>query len=407
MKEFGLIGRPLKHSYSKKIHAYLGEYHYDLYEIQPDTLKDFITNSSLNGFNVTIPYKKDVMAYLDNIDERAQKIGAVNTVVVKDGLKTGYNTDFDGMVYMLSRAKISLLDKTVLIMGSGGTSNTARAVCEYLGAKEIKILSRSGEVNYGNYEKIAPSIEVIINTTPVGTYPDNYSCKIDLNNFPKLMGVADVVYNPSLTKLLYQAEKLGVRYTNGLPMLVAQAKYAKDLFLGEKSGDAVIEDIISVLEKEKKNIVLIGMPGCGKTSVGVALSKELNREFIDIDQEIVKKDGRDIPTIFSESGEEYFRKLESEVLKEVGVLTGKIIVTGGGVVKNADNYFPLKQNGIIVWIDREIEKLATNGRPLSKDLCAVKKLYRERKELYESFADIKIKNDGSILDAVNEVNKHL
>lgn len=407
MDKFGLIGRTLKHSYSKKIHAFLGEYSYDLYEIEPEKLSGFVADNTLKGFNVTIPYKKDIITYLDQVDAKAKAIGAVNTVVMNNGVKTGYNTDFDGMVYMLNRAKISLLDRSVLILGSGGTSGTAKAVCQSLGAKSIKILSRSGEINYENYDKLVGDCEVVINTTPVGTFPDNYACKIDLSFFPNLIGVADVVYNPSLTKLLYQAKKLGVKYTNGLPMLVAQAKYAKDLFLGQKTSDSVIEDIISTLESQTKNVVLIGMPGCGKSSIAKILSQQLNRESIDVDSEIVKKDGRSIPTIFSESGEEYFRAIEKETLKEIGVLTGKIIATGGGVVKDDDNYFALKQNGIIVWIDREVEKLATDGRPLSKDLSAVKQLYNDRKALYEKFADIKIENNGSLDYAVSEVKKHL
>ena len=407
MDKFGLIGRTLKHSYSKKIHALLGEYSYDLYEIEPEKLSGFVADNALKGFNVTIPYKKDIITCLDQVDAKAKAIGAVNTVVMNNGVKTGYNTDFDGMVYMLNRAKISLLDRSVLILGSGGTSNTAKAVCQSLGAKTIKILSRSGEINYENYDKLASDCQVVINTTPVGTFPDNYACKIDLSFFPNLIGVADVVYNPSLTKLLYQAKKLGVKYTNGLPMLVAQAKYANDLFLGQKTSDEVIEKIISVLESQTKNIVLIGMPGCGKSSIAKILSQQLNRESIDVDSEIVKKDGRSIPTIFSESGEEYFRAIEKETLKEIGVLTGKIIATGGGVVKDDDNYFALKQNGIIVWIDREVEKLATDGRPLSKDLSAVKQLYNDRKALYEKFADIKIENNGSLDYAVSEVKKHL
>ena len=211
MDKFGLIGKTLKHSYSKKIHALLGEYSYDLYEIQPDQLNGFVDGGAIKGFNVTIPYKKDIIPFLDRVDSRAQSIGAVNTVVVSDGVKTGYNTDFDGMVYMLNRAKISVKNKSVLILGSGGTSNTARAVCSYLGAKNVKILSRSGEINYDNYQEKAKECEVILNTTPVGTFPDNYSCNIDLTKFNSLSGVADVVYNPSLTVLLNQAKKLSVK----------------------------------------------------------------------------------------------------------------------------------------------------------------------------------------------------
>ncbi len=403
MDKFGLIGRTLKHSYSKKIHALLGEYPYSLIELLPHELIDFVTNTDLKGYNVTIPYKKDIMWLVDYVDGSAKSIGAVNTVIIIDGVKRGYNTDFDGMEYMLRRANITVKDKSVLILGSGGTSNTARAVCQSLKAKEIKILSRSGEINYQNYQDSAKDCEIIINTTPVGTFPDNYSCNINLKAFPKLIGVADVVYNPSLTVLTNQARELGLKYTNGLSMLVAQAKYAKDLFFGFKTDDSVIEEIISTIEKQTQNVVLVGMPGCGKSSVGKVLATVLKREFIDIDQEIVKRDGRDIPIIFKESGEKYFRQLEKEVVKEVGAQTGKVIATGGGVVKDEENYFPLKQNGVIVWISRDLEKLSTFNRPLSKDALAVKKLFEEREGLYQKFADIKIENDVSIDCVAREV----
>ena len=402
-EKFGLIGKTLKHSYSKPIHNLLGDYSYELFEIAPETVGDFVENCGLKGFNITIPYKKDVMPFLDEIDERALKIGAVNTVVYRGGKKLGFNTDFDGMVYMLSRAGIEIKDREVLILGSGGTSATARTVCSFLGAKSVKVLSRTGEVNYENYKQTASETSVVINTTPVGMYPENYTCKIDLAAFKNLTGVADAVYNPALTMLLYQAKKLGVKYSNGLPMLVAQAKYAMEHFLDKKVDDGVIEPIVKSLERQMQNIVLIGMPGCGKSTVGKILAEELQREFIDTDELIVKKAGMEIPEIFAKFGEEYFRNLETEVLKEVGVLGGKIIATGGGVIKNERNYFPLKQNAKIFWIKRDIDKLATDGRPLSKDIETVKKLYLERKDKYEVFKDFVIDNDGDIKSAVQGV----
>ncbi|MBE5733458.1 MAG: hypothetical protein E7347_00230 [Clostridiales bacterium] len=402
-QKFGLIGKTLKHSYSKKIHALLGDYPYEMHEIAPEQVGDFVLNCRLNAFNVTIPYKKDVIPYLDEIDERALLIGAVNTVVKRDGKIKGYNTDFDGMVYMLSRAGITLKDKNVLILGSGGTSNTAQAVSKSLGAKNVSVLSRTGQINYENYKEKVPETQVVINTTPVGMFPENYTCKIDLDAFPMLSGVADAVYNPALTLLLYQAKKRNLPYTNGLPMLVAQAKYALELFIDKKVSDSVIEPIISELEREKTNIVLVGMPGSGKTSVGQKLASELSMQFIDTDELIVKRENRDIPQIFKDSGEEYFRKVESEVLREVGTLSGKIISTGGGVIKNAENYFPLKQNSVMFWINRDVEKLVTDGRPLSKDLETVKKLYLERKDAYTAFADVKVDNNGDINDTVKGV----
>ncbi len=402
-KKFGLIGKTLKHSYSKVIHALLGDYPYEMIELAPEKVGEFVNGGYLDGFNVTIPYKKDVMPYLDVIDERAKKICAVNTIVKRGGKLIGYNTDFEGMIYALNKAGINLKDKNILILGSGGTSNTSRAVAEFLGAKSIKTLSRSGKINYDNYQEVAFDSEIIINATPVGMYPENYNCLIDLSVFKSLSGVVDAIYNPALTKLLYQAKELGVPYTNGLPMLVAQGKFAMELFLEKTFSDDIILPIIEKLNKESLNVVLIGMPGSGKTSVGKILAEKLQREFIDTDEEIVKKEGRTIPEIFNSNGEEYFRKIESEVLKEVGKLSNKVISTGGGIIKNLENYFPLKQNGKIFWIDRDVEKLVTDGRPLSKDLETVKKLYAERRDKYSFFADEKISNDGEIDFAVKGV----
>lgn len=406
-KKFGLIGKTLKHSFSKPIHSLLGDYSYELYEIKPEDIKEFVLSGKLDGFNVTIPYKKDVIPYLDYVDERAKAIGAVNTVMYRNGKILGFNTDFDGMKYMLDRAGIVVKDKNVLILGSGGTSATARAVATSLGAKSVKILSRTGEINYDNYKDTAKESEVVINTTPVGMYPNNYECKIDLSAFSMLTGVADAVYNPALTKLLYQAKQRGVAYSNGLPMLVAQAKYAMEKFLDVCVSQEVIEPIVKKLSSDMQNVVLIGMPGCGKSTIGKAVASTLNREFIDTDQEIIKKAGMEIAEIFATKGEEEFRKLESEVLREVGLTTGKVIATGGGVIKNRENNFPLKSNGKIFWIQRSVEKLVTEGRPLSKDRQTVEKLYLERKENYEYFADKKIDNNSELELAVKGVLKNL
>lgn len=404
-QKYALIGSSLKHSYSKLIHAKLGDYFYQLVELEENQLKEFV-DSEVCGFNVTIPYKKKIIEYLDFTDESALKIGAVNTVVKRNGKAYGYNTDFYGMVYMLSRADISVKGKSVLILGSGGTSNTARAVLEHLGAKKITTVSRSGEVNYENCYKITDT-EIIINTTPVGTYPNVNDAPIDIDKFPKLLAVADVIYNPCLTKLLLKAREKGLKYTSGLPMLVAQAKYAKDLFFNETTNDQKIEKVLNEMFKETLNIVLIGMPGSGKSTVGKILADKLNREFIDTDEEIVKKVGKSIPEIFNQYGEEYFREIESEVIEEVGKKSGKIIATGGGVVKNALNYFPLKCNGKIFYLERSVDKLSTCDRPLSKDISAVEKLYKERKDLYNKFADIKVNNDFEIESAVNGVIENL
>ncbi len=403
-QNFGLIGKTLKHSYSKIIHQRFSKYDYELIELEPQELKAFALKKELKGYNVTIPYKKDIMLYLDQISERAKTIGAVNTVVNRDGKLYGYNTDFNGMIYMLERAGIAVKDKTVMILGTGGTSNTATAVCKHLSAKEILIVSRTGELNYHNcYDK--KGVELIINTTPVGMYPNTLESPVDLSKFPSLVGVVDVIYNPAKTKLLYQAEELGLKTSNGLAMLVAQAKYAMDLFLDESFDDDIIEKVLSQMQREMLNIVLIGMPSCGKSSIGERLAKKLNREFIDIDLEIEKWQNKTIPQIFSESGEEYFRKLEKEMTLKTCALSGKVVATGGGVIKNKENLFALRQNGRVILINRDIEKLVSDGRPLSKDKEAIKNLYKERKELYSAFADARVENDGDISNAVEGVIK--
>ncbi len=403
-KKYCLIGKSLKHSFSPQIHAYLGDYDYSLVEVAKENLQSFVKAKEYAGYNVTIPYKKDVIEYLDGVEDVAKEIGAVNTVVNKNGKLIGYNTDFYGMNYALSRAGISLAGKKVMILGSGGTSGTATVVAKHGGAREIVIVSRSGENNYQNYH-LHKDTDVIINTTPVGTYPNNYESLIDLDKFEHLEGVLDVVYNPMLTKLLVQAKKKGIKYSNGLPMLVAQAKKSAEYFIDAKIDDEKIEWVIQKLEKQIENIVLIGMSGCGKTTVGKAIAQKLNKEFIDTDFEIVKKDGRDIPTIFKMSGEQYFRNLERQVLREVGVLSGKVIATGGGIVENKENYFPLKQNGKIFYLQREIETLDRKGRPLATDLTAVKNLFERRKQKYLDFADILIDNNKEVQNTVGEIVK--
>ena len=405
MQKFALIGKTLKHSFSKTIHSYLGGYEYDLVELDKEELKNFVESKEYKGFNVTIPYKKEIIPFLDKVDERAKQIGAVNTVVLKDGKLCGYNTDFDGMVYALASAKIDIKDKNVLILGSGGTSNTAKSVCKFLGAKDIKIVSRTGELNYQNYKEKTDKTQIVINTTPVGMYPDNYSCPIDLNAFKNLQGVLDVVYNPAMTMLLKSAKDKGVKYINGLSMLVGQAKYASELFLDKKLPDESIENIIKKLKRKSQNLVLIGMPGSGKTTIAKQIALKLEKEFVDTDQLIEERENRKISEIFKTDGEEYFRKIEKEVLKEVGKLSCKVISTGGGVVKDKENYFLLVQNGLVVWVKRDIDLLASEDRPLSKDKESIKKLYEQRKDLYANFADCTIENNGDIVSAIKALGE--
>ncbi len=403
---FGLIGRTLKHSYSEKIHNLLDDYPYTLFELEPNELESFVKSRKVDGFNITIPYKTDIIPFLDEISGIAKEIGAVNTVIRKGDKLVGYNTDFDGMTYMIERAGISLKDKTVMILGSGGTAKTANVVAKRLGAKEIIRVSRSGEINYQNcYQRT--SVQVLINTTPVGMFPNNYEMPIDIDRFPLLEGVVDVVYNPAITMLLSRAKELGLKYTNALSMLVGQAKRAAELFLDEKIDDSEIDRIVKILSKEKQNIVLVGMPSSGKSTVGMAIASVLNREFIDTDSEIIKKENRGIPTIFKDNGEEYFRQVESQVLKDVGKLTGKVIATGGGVVKDIKNKYPLQSNGVIIYLERDIEKLVSDGRPLSKTKADIERLYLERKDKYIEFADFAVDNNGDIESAVKGVIEKL
>ncbi len=399
--KFGLIGRTLKHSYSKIIHEKFGEYSYELYELEPHELESF-ARSGIKGFNVTIPYKKDIMQYLDQIDDFAMSVGAVNTVVNKGGKLFGYNTDFKGMLYMLERVELNLDGKNVLILGSGGTSFTAQAVARYCNASSVTVVSRSGEINYQNCYDFVDT-QIIINTTPVGMFPNAFDMPVDLDKFVRLEGVVDAIYNPSLTMLAYKAKERGLKYTTGLPMLVAQAKYAMEYFLDTNCDESIIEEIIEEISRETQNIVLIGMPSCGKSTIGKMVAEKLGRDFIDTDAVIEQRENRSIPQIFECDGEGYFRRIESQVLKDVCKNSSKVISTGGGVVKIKDNEFALKCNSLVVYIDRNENLLVSDGRPLSKDKDAIKKLYNERKDLYNKIADKKVENNGDILSAVNGV----
>lgn len=400
-KRFGLIGRTLKHSYSVKIHNLLDTYSYGLYEMESQDIPNFLAGD-VDGFNVTIPYKTEIIPYLDEINGIASEIGAVNTVVKKGGKLIGYNTDFNGMVYMLEKAEISLDGKAVMILGTGGTSKTANVVAKRLGAKKIYTVSRTGDINYQNCYEFK-DVQVIINTTPVGMFPNSYEKPIDISKFEKLEGVADVIYNPRITVLLDDARKRGLKYTDALTMLVGQAKFASEYFTEKKIDDSEIDRITQALHKEKENVVLIGMPGSGKSTIGRAVAKATQKDFVDTDEEIVRRDGRDIPTIFRESGEQYFRALERQVVLDLSKETGKVIATGGGVVKNIENRQPLRSNGKIFLIVRDVDKLASDGRPLSKSKEDIKRLYEERKQMYSDFKDFVIENNGEIDVAVQGV----
>lgn len=402
MLKCGLLGEKLGHSYSPQIHSMLADYEYKLFEKSPEELEDFLKSGEFDGLNVTIPYKKSVMPYCAELSPTAAQIGSVNTIVRRsDGSLYGDNTDAFGFENLIVHNGIEVKGKKALVLGTGGASVTAQAVLKNLGASEVVVISRKGEDNDENIVKHADA-EIIANTTPVGMYPNNGKAAVDLAQFPKLSGVLDVVYNPARTALLLQAEKLGIPCAGGLYMLVSQAKRSCELFTGKSIPDSEIDRIERVLSHQMQNIVIIGMPGSGKTAVSTMLAERLGRKIFDTDTIVSEKAGMTIPEIFAAQGEAGFRKLETESTAEVGKLSGNIISTGGGVVTIADNYELLHQNGVIVWIERDTNKLARDGRPisLSSDLY---ELYAARLPLYERFADIKADNNGDINDTVNAI----
>lgn len=391
---YGLIGRTLKHSYSVPIHRELGNSEYRLIELEPDGLAGFLGRDDLGGLNVTIPYKRDVMKFCDMLSPEAREIGSVNTIVPSTGgALAGFNTDAYGLEYMAKRAGIPFSGKKVLIFGSGGASLTAQYVARRGGAREVVVISRSGKNNYENLSR-HDDAAVLINTTPVGIYPDTGIAVADAAQFTRCSGILDLIYNPRRTALIMQAEALKIPCSDGLPMLVAQAKAAAELFSEVEIDDSEIERIIEKLRREMTNIVLVGMPGCGKSTVGLALAKMTGRQVIDVDAEIVEKTGCAIPEIFAVSGETEFRRLEREATAAAGKENGKIIITGGGVVRDERNYPSLHQNGRIYHLMRELSLLAREGRPLSEK-ADLEAMFRERLPLYERFRDAAVDNTGT------------
>lgn len=387
---YGLLGRKLSHSLSPQIHAHFGSYPYELFCREPEELDEFFADKSLKAYNVTIPYKVDAYNHCDELSDTAKKIGSVNTVIRRaDGTLYGDNTDYFGFDYMSKSCGADYKGKKVLVLGSGGASLTVCTVAKDCGAREIIVVSRNGENNYNNISKHYDS-DIIVNTTPVGMYPNNGERLVDLSAFKNLECALDLIYNPCKTRFLLDAEELGIPHANGLTMLVAQALRSAEQFIDQKLGDETIERVYNAILNEQKNIVLIGMPGCGKSTVGKLLSKKLGRDLLDTDSEIVKADGRTIPEIFTEEGEPFFRGLETEACKNTGKCLAKIIATGGGAVMKKENRDALKQNGTVVYLKKDLSLLALDGRPLSKDEDAVKKIYEARKDTYEAFADFTV-----------------
>ena len=396
----GLLGRKLGHSYSPQIHEKMGDYSYRLFEKEPEEVGEFVLHGDYDAMNVTIPYKKDVIPYLDHIDPIAQRLGSVNTIVRKDGKLYGYNTDYYGFHSMVLRSGIEVSGRKTLVLGSGGTSVTAQAVLADLGA-QVVVISRSGENNYENLSRHYDA-RVIVNTTPVGMYPNTGVAPLEIEHFPDLEGVLDVIYNPARTQLLLDAENLSLPNENGLWMLVAQAKLASEYFTGRQLDDGIIASIHGELTMQMENIVLIGMPGCGKTTIGQALAKATEKEFRDADQETVSDAGKSIPQIFAQDGEQAFRDWETKALIRLGKASSTVIATGGGCVTQLRNYPFLHQNSTIVWIKRDLSLLPTDGRPLSQN-GNLEDMYRKREKLYSAFADITIENDSTVEAAVEKI----
>ena len=403
MIEYGLLGETLGHSFSPQLHRAFGSYDYRLLPTPRDQLEQLFAQRQFLGLNVTMPYKQTVMPLCDEIDERAAQIGAINTVVNRDGRLVGYNTDIDGLLFMARRSGIELRGKKILILGSGGTSRTATTAARECGAEKVIIISRSGEHNYEHLSRHADA-DVIINTTPVGMFPNCGQSPVDLAQFSHLSGVLDVVYHPLRTALFMQAERMGIPCSCGLSMLTAQARRASELFTGTPISNEQTEKVLSALRRDLENIVLIGMPGCGKSTIAAALGEKTGRNVVDIDEMITRRAGLSTSEIFAVHGEAYFRALESDCIREVGQRTGIIISTGGGCVTRAENYAPLHQNGYIIHLMRDLDRLPTDGRPISRRTNAAE-LWAQRKAQYESFADCVIDNNGSIEQTLAHITK--
>lgn len=398
MIEYGLIGEKLGHSFSKIIHEQLADYTYTLCPLEKDQLHDFMTKREFKAINVTIPYKKDVIPYLDELDESAKQIGAVNTIVNRNGKLTGYNTDFTGFLYSVKSHYVDFEGKEVLILGNGGAAQAVKAVAHHLNAERVYIASQKGDSDPDIlfYEELSDhyDVDIIINATPCGMYPNCDDTLLDLRNFSACQAVFDVIYNPLKTRLLQQAEEMGIIAVNGLEMLVAQAKYAVEHFLDVEIDDSRIGEIQRALTEDLCNIVLIGMPSSGKTLTGRALQKYVDKTFVDTDALIVERSGMEIREMFEQFSESYFRKWESDVIAELAKGNRQIIATGGGAIKNPENMRHLKQNGIVVFIDRDLDKLvSTHDRPLSSSKDAVTQLYKQRYPLYLSYGDLRIENN--------------
>ena len=407
MMRYELNDKKLGHSFSKIIHEKLADYTYDLIPLSLEELDVFMREKEFSAINVTIPYKETVIPYLDEVDPKAAKMGAVNTVVQRNGKLFGYNTDYFGFRYMLEHNHIQIAGKKVLVLGRGGASKAVIAVLEDMGAAEIHTIYykiAEDSISYETCYALHTDAQVIVNTTPVGMYPNSGHTPIDLTPFTKLEAVADVVYNPLRTRLVLDAEEKGCQAIGGLEMLVGQAKYAVEIFMDQSLPEDSIDVVYKDLMAERRNLVLIGMSGCGKSTLGKLAAEKLGKTFVDTDAEIIKRIGMSIADYFAAYGEDSFRKVESEVVQEISTQNNLVISTGGGVIKNPENIRWLKGNGTVIWIQRDPELLESgNGRPLVPDQEAVRRLYKERLPLYTAAAETIIENDGNEEEALQKI----
>ncbi len=402
-----LIAKKLSHSFSKPIHNELADYSYEYKELKENEVGEFLCKKEFDGLNVTIPYKQTVMEHMDEISPEALRIGAVNTVINKNGKLIGYNTDYYGFYYQIKQSGANVIGKDAVILGTGGAAKTVVCVLNDMGARSVRTVT-SAEIKAGNMENYYDA-QIIVNATPVGMYPETGDSPIDINDFKKCEAVLDLIYNPSKTKLILDAEKKGLKMANGLGMLVAQAKKASEIFTDKEIPDSEIVRIKNIIEKDTKNIILVGMPGSGKSTVGQYLAERIGREFYDSDEEISKK-GESPAEIIEKYGEEYFRSIETEVLSELCKKSGCVIATGGGAVTREENYDIIQQNGTVVFIDRDIERLSTKGRPLSQGgIEKLQQMYEVRYPLYKKFSHFSVKSQKTWQETtaliIEELNK--
>ena len=401
----GLLGASLRHSYSPRLHALLGDATYRLFEVAPEGLAAFLTTGDFHGLNVTIPYKKTVLPYCAALSPTARRLGAVNTLVRREnGTLYGDNTDFDGFLWLLRRNFTPQAGELALVLGSGGAGVTVRAALESVGMRTVTV-SRQGEINYVNLYQHNDAV-LLVNATPVGMYPNNGGCLTDLSRLPSLRCVLDLVYNPEKTALLLEAERLGLAGEDGLPMLVEQARRSAELFRGGTIPPTLSDSILCKLRSEMRNIILIGMPGCGKTTVGRTLAEALGRPFFDADEMLERRVGCSCAELLLRAGEEAFRREETAVLAELGKRSGCVIATGGGCVTQEKNYPLLHQNGLLVRLLREPSRLPVGGRPISRAV-PLPTLAAQREPLYRRFADITIDNNGTVVQTVAAISEAL